>query len=74
MSDGRSGAQPLTPTEILDRAHLLAEQLAGSMDEVAHSFGLTRQRMQVLFVLGHTGPLRAPALSEAVRSGPRGVA
>lgn len=55
MNSGNYNHMELSASEILDRAFLLSEELAGSMERAAAAYDLTVPRLQVLFVLGHQG-------------------
>lgn len=63
----------LSGSEILDRALMLSEEMAGSIERAAAAYGLTVPRLQLLFVLGLEGEARQVDLATYLDCSPRQV-
>jgi len=73
MNSGNYIGMTFSRGEILDRAFLLSEQLAGLFGNAAAEYGLTFPRLQVLFVLGHEGESMQRELAYHLDCSPRQI-
>ena len=73
MNSGNDIAVDLSASEILDRALILAEQMAGSIARAAANYGLTVPRLELLFVLGLEGECKQVELASYLGCSPRQV-
>ncbi len=73
MNSGNYRRVALSGSEILDRALILAEQMAGSIARAAANYGLTVPRLELLFVLGLEGECKQVELAHYLGCSPRQV-
>ena len=73
MNSGNYKQVALSSREVLDRALMLSEQMAGHIARAAANYGLTVPRLELLFVLGLRGECKQVELATYLDCSPRQV-